>query len=486
MALEDQTEAVFKTSRVDPVSGNDVPTGAMPEEVRDDIPAQLSEGEYVVPADVVRYYGVKFFEDLRSEAKMGWTDMERKGRVGGEPTGMEIIEPEDGLPFDISELETVDAQPAGFAEGGDVTFPSFEELTNQDVYTYVEYANKQGRTLLVPFFRGQPMSAIPEGYTPAGQQVKKATKTGKTGSVDNKESTPQHLMQAQDRIAQQPRAIDYASLSVDQLSKMVEDQTKFGMDDVVSTGAGLINPIFGLIIKGAMMAQAKQVERELERRLEDQSLTQEDRAALTNLLDVAQQDRPGLFSRLLTAFKGEDKEDVVSAEPSAVNAAVEEAMASYTPATTSVKSEPPTATYIPSYDIKTTTLVPGTGKTLDEILAQPVITPSATTAPKPAATGPVYSEAFMHETNDAAATARQLRDDLKRSQQKEAALDMAVAAPAKTAEVVARAERGLATPAEIKKIEEEGKRIEGALTARSHGASVGFSKGGLASKKKKK
>ena len=55
----------------DPVSGNDVPSGSMAKEVRDDIPAQLSEGEYVVPADVVRFYGVKFFEDLRMEAKMG-------------------------------------------------------------------------------------------------------------------------------------------------------------------------------------------------------------------------------------------------------------------------------------------------------------------------------------------------------------------------------------------------------------------------------
>ena len=49
----------------DPVSGNEVPSGSMDQEVRDDIPAQLSEGEYVVPADVVRYFGVKFFEDLR-------------------------------------------------------------------------------------------------------------------------------------------------------------------------------------------------------------------------------------------------------------------------------------------------------------------------------------------------------------------------------------------------------------------------------------
>ena len=34
---------------VDPVSGNEVPVGSLQEEVRDDIPAKLSEGEFVVP-----------------------------------------------------------------------------------------------------------------------------------------------------------------------------------------------------------------------------------------------------------------------------------------------------------------------------------------------------------------------------------------------------------------------------------------------------
>jgi len=118
MALNDDMSAVFKSSRnnldavpdntvgVDPESGNEIPLGSLPEEVRDDIPAQLSEGEYVVPADVVRYYGVKFFEDLRADAKYGYQDMEQNGRIGGEPPmGMEMIEPEDDMMFDISELE---------------------------------------------------------------------------------------------------------------------------------------------------------------------------------------------------------------------------------------------------------------------------------------------------------------------------------------------------------------------------------------------
>ena len=81
MVLAFMTEA----EDVDPVSGNEVPPGSLPEEVRDDIPARLSEGEYVVPADVLRFYGVKFFEDLRENAKRELARMDREGRIGGEP-----------------------------------------------------------------------------------------------------------------------------------------------------------------------------------------------------------------------------------------------------------------------------------------------------------------------------------------------------------------------------------------------------------------
>jgi len=92
MATEEQMEMAFMQDDgmdVDPVSGNEIPPGSMASEVRDDIPAQLSEGEYVVPADVVRFFGVKFFEDLRAEAKMGLANMEANGRIGGEPVPVE-------------------------------------------------------------------------------------------------------------------------------------------------------------------------------------------------------------------------------------------------------------------------------------------------------------------------------------------------------------------------------------------------------------
>jgi len=69
----------------DPVSGNEIPPGSMANEVRDDVEARLSDGEYVVPANVVRFFGVKFFEDLRTQAMRGLSAMEANGRIGGEP-----------------------------------------------------------------------------------------------------------------------------------------------------------------------------------------------------------------------------------------------------------------------------------------------------------------------------------------------------------------------------------------------------------------
>ena len=65
----------------DSVSGNPVPAGSNERNVRDDIPAVLSDGEYVVPADVVRYHGLKTFMSLRDEAKMGLMMMQAEGQI---------------------------------------------------------------------------------------------------------------------------------------------------------------------------------------------------------------------------------------------------------------------------------------------------------------------------------------------------------------------------------------------------------------------
>ena len=74
---------------VDPVSGNDVPVGSTQEEVRDDIPAQLSEGEFVFPADVVRFIGLDNLMKLRQEAKAGLAKMDRMGQMGNSEEAVE-------------------------------------------------------------------------------------------------------------------------------------------------------------------------------------------------------------------------------------------------------------------------------------------------------------------------------------------------------------------------------------------------------------
>ena len=85
---------------IDPVSGNDVPSGSLQEEVRDDIDAKLSEGEFVFPADVVRYWGLETLMKLRQEAKRGLQKMEDMGQMGNSD---EAILP-DNIPFSSDDL----------------------------------------------------------------------------------------------------------------------------------------------------------------------------------------------------------------------------------------------------------------------------------------------------------------------------------------------------------------------------------------------
>ena len=124
MALEEQMAMNFgdvpdNTIGQDPVSGNDIPLGSTAENVRDDIPANLSEGEIVVPTDVVNYHGVKLFEDLRAEAKMGYAQMAQDGRIGGEP--MDDAAEDRMMDIELSELDLEvmdDEAPVEMRRGG--------------------------------------------------------------------------------------------------------------------------------------------------------------------------------------------------------------------------------------------------------------------------------------------------------------------------------------------------------------------------------
>ena len=113
MDMFDEGGLMDEGGTVDPVSGNDVPPGSTQEEVRDDIPAQLSEGEFVFPADVVRYFGLEKLMEMRQEAKMGLQRMEDMGQMGNSE---EATIP-DNLPFTLDDLEMED-DAVGMAQGG--------------------------------------------------------------------------------------------------------------------------------------------------------------------------------------------------------------------------------------------------------------------------------------------------------------------------------------------------------------------------------
>ena len=233
MELFDDGGLMDEGGTTDPVSGNDVPPGSTQEEVRDDIPAQLSEGEFVFPADVVRYVGLENLMRIRQEAKQGLAEMEAMGQMGNSE---EAAMP-DNLPFDEYDLEVEDdgqgelnfqaggyvppsipnqinpvtgvyqtgttgitgyqgyqGQPTGFTPYGGATpffqpvqftgpqyttalqttnLPTFAETVGTKAGQYDElrtYQNDAGQTLQIPFKNGQPIYPIPEGYKPMADQ----------------------------------------------------------------------------------------------------------------------------------------------------------------------------------------------------------------------------------------------------------------------------------------------------------------------------
>jgi Arc/MetJ-type ribon-helix-helix transcriptional regulator len=128
-------------------TGNPVPVGSLPEEVSDDISALLSEGEYVLPADVVRWHGLKHIQDMMVEAKSGLMSMDMMGQLHDtEGTGEEYEEEEEQ---GEEEYET--------PEGNDVevaTVDTEEEVLDEDEdeeATTVSYAFKS--TPKVAFIR---------------------------------------------------------------------------------------------------------------------------------------------------------------------------------------------------------------------------------------------------------------------------------------------------------------------------------------------
>ncbi len=186
---------------VDPVSGNAVPPGSLQNEVRDDIPAKLSEGEFVIPADVVRYIGLERLMKLRDEAKQGLARMAEIGQMGNadQVKNPEALhEDEEGFDSEIDDImKEVDGEQMGekeFAAGG-FAEPGTDYLAKYNIpktsitnpaLDVRAYKNAEGRVMYITFFNGKPSIQIPAGYEFAGSAGQFIAETKK---VDDKKET---------------------------------------------------------------------------------------------------------------------------------------------------------------------------------------------------------------------------------------------------------------------------------------------------------
>ena len=189
----------------DPISKNPVPVGSTQEEVRDDIPAQLSEGEFVLPADVVRYHGLEKIMGIRDQAKQGLQKMENMGQMGNSdqatiPDGVPFKQMADGgvVPgVNIQGPTTQLTKPSMFTPPAQVQGPQVSQpvtvqtpqaptyassqVQQKSPYTFEQaigtpfgqqqqsetrvYVNDANEKLYIPFVNGQPIYPIPAGYT---------------------------------------------------------------------------------------------------------------------------------------------------------------------------------------------------------------------------------------------------------------------------------------------------------------------------------
>ena len=270
----------------DPISGNEIPPGSLAEEVRDDIPAQLSEGEYVVPADVLRYYGVKFFEDLRTQAKMGLGEMEEDGRIGGEPIPADQVIDSQLSPEEEAELQAM----MGMNEGGLATVATNEEGTQVQFdpmqfpagFSFARPAPRPESTAVTLY---GPNGEIVSLVLPA-EQARYAELVGQ-GYTTQKAATavaPEGIAQISDGggggggsdfttfSGGQPR--DLSELSVEELQSNLS-----GLGTMSKIGGALaiaVNPLFGLAARAALNASRANIIAELEARGEDMSAYREE------------------------------------------------------------------------------------------------------------------------------------------------------------------------------------------------------------------
>jgi hypothetical protein len=124
-SVEKEVEFVKEDDDDDDVP--DPPPGATPEEVADDIPAYLSTGEYVLPANVVRYIGLKNITGMHQRALSELQQMEdldiienvdENGYVEEDDDEMDYMKPEGVVEIVVAEHHPKGLWPWGLLMAG--------------------------------------------------------------------------------------------------------------------------------------------------------------------------------------------------------------------------------------------------------------------------------------------------------------------------------------------------------------------------------
>ena len=261
---------------VDPVSGNDVPIGSTKEEVRDDIPAMVSEGEFIFPADVVRYIGLENLMRLRQDAKMGLKKMEAMGQMGN---GDEATIPDD-MPFDMADIVIVEGpdEPKEMAQGGVIkaqtgTFvtPIFDP---KDKDTR-EYKNEKGESLFIPFLNGEPVYPVPAGYSPVGQAPTETTPETPAPAEDDGGGGGKKPV-----VNEFTEAGSWAGSPLDMYIKEADKVSTYG--NVASGVAAVLNPLIGGFMAAAVKNEKRKILATIDNRIE-QAKTEEDKKQLEDI-----------------------------------------------------------------------------------------------------------------------------------------------------------------------------------------------------------
>ena len=147
----------------DEVSGNPIPLGSTAENVRDDIDANLSSGEYVLPAHVVKYHGLKHIMEMQSEAEMGLMAMHMDGLIQyvedeGEPHS-EDLEDTEVQASDDPEQEEAEAEAEASEE-----IPSEEMDVEVDTVVVDDHLDDDGDMEVSPVSKPLPAFVKKQKY----------------------------------------------------------------------------------------------------------------------------------------------------------------------------------------------------------------------------------------------------------------------------------------------------------------------------------